>query len=267
MANIKFRKNSNYTAGQRIKLSGGAGGMSIRTVVAESSGGGGGDPGVAGLLTWLKADAGVVYSGEDIISWEDQSGNDRHWTVSVELGGFVLESEAQNGLPVITAPPFTNQSFSTPTFLSDGSPAEVFVVVKSYDDQRAVGWGQFGTSTSTRYTFFNQVRETFGYSTYTGFTKYDGSAGFSIYNVSAEPGELIIRADYPDGGSEPGLVVLKVLDALATTTWKSGTFLLFKSGLTPWWGSIGELLVYDRVLTSEDRTTVYNYLQSRWAVS
>ena len=260
MANIRFRKNSSYVSGQKIKFLGGTGQISTKNI-----GGGGGNPGVTGLMTWLKADTGVVYSGGDITTWQDQSGNGRDWTAN--SAGFIVETNIQNGLPVMTAPQYTNLKFSTPTFLADGDPAEVFVVVKPVDNQRATGWSQFGSSASTRYTFFNQIRETFGYNTYTGVTKYDGSLGFSIYNVSVQAGELIMRADYPDGGSEPGLVVLRTHNAIVSTTWKSGTFLLFMTGITPWWGSIGELLVYDHILTDPDRTAVYNYLQGRWSVS
>ena len=263
MANIRFRKNSSYVSGQKIKFLGGTGQISTKNI--GGGGSGGGDPGVTGLMTWLKADTGVVYSGPDITTWQDQSGNGRDWTAN--SAGFIVETNIQNGLPVMTAPQYTNLNFSTPTFLANGDPAEVFVVVKSVDNGQSAGWSQFGSSTSTRYTFFNQIRETFGYSTYDGVTKYDGSAGFSIYNVSVQAGELIMRADYPDGGSEPGLVILRTNNVIASTTWRASTFLLFKTGFTPWWGSIGELLVYDHVLTDPDRTAVYNYLQGRWSVS
>lgn len=172
----------------------------------------------------------------------------------------------------MTSPQFANLDFSTAAFLVDGDPAEVFIVLKVLNNSNAVGWGQFGKSASSRYTTSNVIREGFAYNTsnYSAVTKYDGSAAFAIYNVSAETGSHIMRADYPDGGAEPGLVTIRTTSLVTpsgSTEWRVGTFLLFKQGVTPWWGSIGEVLVYDHVLTDPDRTTVYNYLQGRWAVS
>ena len=264
MANIRFRKNSDYVSGQKIKFLGGTGQISAKNII---SGGGGGDPGVAGLMNWLKADAGVILSGPDVMTWEDQSGNARHWTASG--AGFYLTPNVQNGLPVIGTE-YTSICFTTPNFINDGDPAEVFVVLRSLNDAR-LGWSHFGKSLTNfvpqgRYTFSGQIRETFGLNEVShNVSVYAGDTAYAIYNVSADGSTHTIRADYPDFGGAPGLVTLSTT-SMSATAWRPSEFVLFGHNLSRWWGTIGEMLIYDHVLTDPDRTTVYNYLQSRWAV-
>jgi hypothetical protein len=58
------------------KVSGEGGHVKVGLPAEGGGGGGGGAPVVAGLVNWVKADAGITKDGGDVVSvWADQSGN------------------------------------------------------------------------------------------------------------------------------------------------------------------------------------------------
>jgi hypothetical protein len=228
---------------------------------------GGGSPGnVTGLIHWVKADVGVSTSGSDVTSWADQSGNATNWTTD-GAGRVQLIASAQNGLPVVRASSTVNANHlkQTPFFSGTTQQAEFFVMIKSVQSTN-YAWGGFGTnpdSVSSHYTFGGAIYEHFGNSARQGGFGGLGGAdlAYGIYNVSVGP----------TGANN---YILRVNNTVVGTTtsniaWDT-TFYLFTGQQTinstafQFLGDIGELLIYGNVLSSGDRTTVFNYLKARW---
>ena len=150
---MTVRKSINFVPGKKLQVLGSGAGLRVKRATPQEGAGGGGLPtlpAVSGLMNWLLADFGVVYSGPTITTWQDQSGNGRDWTTSPS-NNFAVVPNSQNGLPVMDNPPFQTTSWmSTPAFLADGDSAELFVVLKSFNDFGS-GWSNFnntGSSTS-----------------------------------------------------------------------------------------------------------------------
>ena len=281
-------------SGGSIKFSGTGGRMIAGTAPFGGAGGGGaggggagGGPGVAGLMNWLKADAGVVSMGGNITSWEDQSGNSRHWSAAGTA--ITLQSNVQNGKPVLNYADgaAAGSYFSTTPFLSDGQSAEIFIVLKVNKWNQFTSYGQFGTANG-KFIKGIDVYETFGaageitcnFGNWANETDnpLDGTS-FIIHNVSVQNGgNMIIRPTYRNpldntlyvlgAGGGPQLTNANLADWTddSSTRWDGSSFKLFASYNGAWYGRIGEVMIYDHVLTGGDRTTVYNYLQGRWNI-
>jgi hypothetical protein len=222
-------------------------------------------PPLAGLAQWNKADVGVTVDGSNnVLSWADQSGNGRNWGVG--SGSVQWVSNAQNGLPVVRAAGTSNY-LTTAAYFTGAQEAEVFVVIKSNKPDTDVNyaWGGFGNDGGVinHYPWYaSTIYETFGHASRQGgiavANNGDATRAYGIYNVSAGTGasNYVLRLN----GTELGAVS-------GSPAWHASTFYLFSYWFNQnfqWLGDIGELLVYDHVLSSTDRNAVYAYLKQRW---
>jgi hypothetical protein len=224
-------------------------------------------PPMAGLAQWNKADAGVVVDGSNnVLAWNDQSGNVHNWVVG--SGSVQLVAGAQNGLPIVRAAGTGNNYLTTAAYFSGTQQAEVLVVIKANRPGTDVNysWGGFGNDGGVigHYPWYaSTIYETFGHTTRQGpiAVANGGNAtrAYGIYNVSAGTGanNYVLRLN----GAQLAAVT-------GSPAWHPTTFYLFSYWFNQnyqFLGDIGELLVYDHVLSSADRTTAYGYLKGRWA--
>jgi hypothetical protein len=212
----------------------------------------------------------VAKDGSNYVSsWADQSGNGTNWTPS--LGNPLWVSNARNGLPVLRASGsyLAPQQLSQPSFLAGSSAGEVFVVLKGSagPPDYNFGWGGFGASTSLHSLWPWNTGDI-----YDNFGIADGRSGphavdalvYGIFNVavaSTGPGNWSWQS-YSELGHTSGV------DETYTVGWLSPNFFLFRDSWdsNQFIGDIGELLVYDQVLSSGDRQTTIDYLRARWSI-
>jgi hypothetical protein len=224
----------------------------------------------SGLALWLKADVGVSTDGSGVTTWADQSGNGRDWTRSGTTGTAPsLVTNVQNGLPVVrqtAGPDASNVCLTRAAFFSGNVPGELMTVIRSVNN---LNYAPFGWN-------FNSSSGNSEHYTYGPGTWYENwganarpSAGvpsavylnFNIMNVSAGTGtnNYVGRI----GGTT------YITSTISSNAWDSPNWALFARDAAcsfSWQGDIGEILVYDHVLSASERAAVYTYLQARWAV-
>lgn len=242
-------------------------------------------PGVANLVHWVSADVGVTKDGSNFVSaWADQSGNNTNWGNLTTTGAQLTWVANQiNGYPIIRSPgaggsvdgaaPYLKQN----AFFATGNtnvPAEVFVVLKSNGAQPIYSWAGFSTEPeSSHYPYSGgNIYENFGSTTRPNAQPPTLSVGrggsnpcqtYNIYNIS--------------NGASAGAIGSYVMRLGGTQFYTGGpfnsgwasTFRLFASNTSApagfgMSGDIAEILIYSGVLNSTDRTTVYNYLQTKY---
>jgi hypothetical protein len=221
-----------------------------------------------GLAQWIRADSGVLVDvSNNVFAWADQSGNGHHWSPGARAAAVQFVPNAQNGLPVVRASS-TGSYLTTPAYFSGTQQAEVLVVIRSNQFQGSFNysWNGFGADASNINHYplsVNQIFESFGNTTRQGaFLSYDADGdatrAYGIYNVSAGSGagNYVVRLNGIELGTAAG-----------SPGWHAGTFYLFSYWFNQsfqFLGDVGEMLVYDHVLSSGDRATAFQYLQQKW---
>jgi len=209
---------------------------------------------LTGMRVWLKADAGLLGSGQ-VTNWMDQSGLGNNATQGNPSFAPSRVSSVINGLPVVRFA--GNQQLFLPNFMNSATQGDMFIVVSGVTDQPGTSiysW-QFGPAGGGAYPdATGTVQESFG-STALMVTPHPavGLNSFHIYNVNAGPGLWINRFD--------GMVNYQTsANTVAFTTSPS----ISRTAFTTFSGDIAEIIVYDRVLSTVERTGVQSYLQGRY---
>lgn len=263
----------------------------------------------SGLAFWLKADAGLLNSsgtaaanGEKIATWQDQSGNVRNATQSVDAyRPELVGSSAINGAAAIkfTAPIIgggTSTEFSQLVFdqFMSGSSATAFMVLRAtgkvgynwwngpawhfgnYNEGQTFGNG-YGEPPYTDHPEWGypsgQLLDDFGLGQ-SSAPAYSPAGGFNfnnnyLYDISMGPG---IRNTYMNGN----LVEAKTVTANAwaykntlgmANQWQMiGGVETYAPYLWGYDGLIAEVIVYDRTLTAEEKNSVGSYLADKYGI-
>ena len=213
---------------------------------------------LADIQLWLKADEGVCKDRVNI--WTDSSGNQNHalQVASPDFHPEVVEN-ALNGKPVVHFNG-SNQNLDLPNFASGFTEGEVFVVLRSGAHSDANTLWMMGDD----YTWGPQeyprgdgtVYETFG----TRNGKQTGKpsqalAEFHSYDVSSKPGEYVTRLN----GREHYRTISNTVFFPSSPILGGGVYGNHRFG-----GDIAELLVFDRVLSDEERDQVGAYLNQKY---
>jgi len=227
-------------------------------------------PVTSGLTLWLKGDAGITLTSGKVSTWADQSGNGRDFTQSSSSNR--PSQGTQNGLSTVKfrfggddgVTKNLDRTDTWATFIGTNSTAyDVWIVFKgtSYGD----GSSPHGINMFTD----NDTRVGVGFSTIggtSGFTVINTHAGETTqFNVSTalsewHTGEMRNNSGsfqlFLDGTPGTGATVQSAIT--------SGTPMhIGKSDTTAFFGEIGEILVYNRALSSTEQTKNVNYLK-RW---
>jgi len=238
-------------------------------------------PPLPGLANWVKSDAGVTKDGSNnVTAWADQSGHGRNWTeVNLYPARVVWTANVKNGLPALSVDGnngATNHNcLKVAPFRSGSDTGEILVVILGGPTGGGVAnysWGGFGS-----------------YSATTGHYVYSDGTWYEFFGITSRPaisniGQgtaatwAIIDISVDSGASN--YIARRNNSTLSTSSqtigWRDGTagnlFVLFAatdnscSGSFPWTGGIGEILFYDHVLSSSDRSAAYSYLSTKWAI-
>lgn len=221
------------------------------------------DPG--GLVLWLRADAGVTVDGSNNVStWTDQSGNGKDATQASASLRPAYQTNQQNGLPMIRC---------------DG-----------VDD---IMEGTNPLTTTGNFSFFAVARKNSGY-TSTNESTYcslglNSWYGLSLYTTAFNPGFLAYPSAWVSEGSAVGdntTHYQTLIRSSTTQTYRrngANTLTSTASANTPSANyqigrhtditffrrakdSIGEILVYNKALSTTERDQVETYLKNKWGL-
>ncbi len=227
--------------------------------------------GLSGLKLWLRADSGVfqdsagtnpaVNTGDVVGLWRDGSGAGNDASQTSTAGKPRLELSVQNGRPALRFQ--TSRWMDTPladllhdftvfvVFLDDGVAG---IYERLLDKSFATGFW-LGRSSSNANSWGGGVEETSGgYGLYTTFT--DGAAHLML---SMRQGSThLLSAD--NASAVSSTVTTAATDATALRVGNSVGSSVYLGG----W--LMEILLYDRALTTDERTAVKQWLNTRWAL-
>jgi hypothetical protein len=235
--------------------------------IVQFKGGGGPAPPLVGVALWLKADAGVtVNSSNTVTVWADQSGHANNFTQPAGLTGTSLTQvlNAQNGLPVLRQDVSGGTCLSSAPFFTGSQSAEVMAVVKSNTSSINYAWANFEWSTtnaSVHFTYGGTWYESWGQNArppndvglpLSAYTNYN------ILNVVADPSAWTTRIAGSTYHSPRTVTIAWATDFSLFARDSSCAFV--------WAGDIGEILIWDHVLSTLERSQAYTYLQTRWSV-
>ncbi|MBL9135603.1 MAG: carbohydrate-binding protein [Verrucomicrobiales bacterium] len=224
-------------------------------------------PAPENLLVWLRADAGLsLTNGTNVVSWKDQSRNGFVFTAPTEATRPVWVANSTSGVPAVrfVAP-------STPRLQGDLgrtlTNATIFTLARWVD-----------ASSGSRYIY------AFGTRDYSGLmmtlARRDGDAAYH-YDGAAErvadsaipgTGFRVFSQVFGEGGADRhrlSVDLQRVLDTRTTvgraysavaTNVVLGSYVTGNAGFV---GDLVEWLVYDRVLSTEERFEVEEYLRLR----
>ena len=224
---------------------------------------------VSDIALWLKADAGVTTSGQDVSAWQDQAGLGYDFIQGTTGNQPDYTSNALNSHPVITFDGVDDHLMTT-TF---EEPLTVFGVIKNTD-----------TGQNDRIFFGVQS------DVYTYFTaqKANNSSGNSVSSYYLDGSEFNVSTTNIDNQyflHEGGLTISRSGDVnlaingesigVTTTTGTSPGFLgaavgagYNNSSLTSYFqGDIAELVIYYLDLSATDRQKIESYLALKYGLT
>ena len=216
----------------------------------------------------------TVGDGEDIDEVLDLSGGDNHWDAfsSLDLSDPTWEADSQNGLGMVNMGAAGNSrslTLADPSdFIGQTSDGEVWLVLKpNFGGNQA--FGVLGRFAGTHLYPFAALHPSAGIYT---------TAGSSVdrNNISQNPAGVIANPHLLNivGSTTEWTMYINDLVQLTTGTNSPVWFTALGSWYLGWenWtggsylGSIGEFIVFDRVLSGPERTSMRDYLNDKWGL-
>ena len=221
---------------------------------------------VARCALWLDAadSSTITLSSSSVTTWKDKTGNNTP-DATTAVGMITYNTTPINGIPTIT---FAASSYLQSTITYTTAFRNVFAVVN-------VG-GSFAASVN--YTIIHSLSGTVGVSVYSyaGDLEFNRTGGQLIANSATVSGSGFLSGSSIVSGTNStgnvGIFVNGYSQAITTNT--IGSFTAgssaqliggYASSAQP--TTIGELIVYDGILTSSQRQSVEGYLAKKWGLS
>jgi len=212
----------------------------------------------AGLHLWLRADVGVSTDvGTSVARWADQSGNGRNAAMPTLARQPELVPGALNGLPVLRfngAQSLVLDVFATPTDFT------IFIVGKNAKvGTESIILGPAGNSPNNQLRWENATEALF-VGTGNGMPIITTNIG-----NTRVPHALSVRYDgatmtvFRDGGG------VSSHQFVTTGPWTFASVGAFFSSVFLE-GDIGEIMIYDRALSTVDQEAVNSYLRSKYGL-
>ena len=206
----------------------------------------------ASLRMWLKADSGL--GSGPLTYWVEQSGNATHAFQNASIYKPVLTNGFANGHPAI------HFNVAYVSFLAGAwtswTQAEVFVVLRAAEKNPSQTRGLWDAQGYYPVATSGDIWETFGRNSgvVMGTTK-ESIDKPHVYNVATEPGRWRSRANgYKVGTND-----------VNTPNFTSFTSLGQSAGI-PFAGEVAELLLFNRVLSVDERLAVGSYLNGKYSI-
>jgi hypothetical protein len=208
-----------------------------------------------GLHLWLRADTGLSFSsGTQVSQWLDQSGNGRNASMTTTARQPFLVLDALNHLPVIRfsgAQSMYLDTFATPTMFSvfvvgrNSMPNASFSMILGPGGNSPNNQLRWEDDTHTLFVWFGSsepsttIGDTRIYHALS--TRYDGAV-FTVYR----DGTLASSSSFTTSG--PWTIA-------SVGSWYSSYFMI---------GDLAEVIIFDRALSTPERTSVDSYLRSKY---
>lgn len=216
------------------------------------------------LKLWLRSDLAVTSASSSVSTWGDVSGLENDATQSTGGNQPTWVESVINGNPALQFNG-TSSKMSLPTSSDLGiqsNPYEFFVVGKSSSSnvQFLIAGGaleqfEYHLNGSTGARFIPTTLAYIDKGTAGSYT--NGSAHLFSARASASGGA--VRVDGVDGGTSESNLLSSDGGNLLLGVRGDGTYYFN--------GDIAEVIIYNRVLSAEERTSVEQYLKSRYAIS
>ncbi|MDI1248811.1 MAG: hypothetical protein PSV13_08110 [Lacunisphaera sp.] len=218
---------------------------------------------LTGIRLWLKAD--TLIEGAAVANWRDQSGqgNDAFVTAGNPTRIPFMVAGALNGRPAVRFDGYDDY-LNLPNFMATATAGEVFVVLQLASpwpgpETRALWY--FGSGYNSYPHSSGNITESFGSTvTYNGPPPVQDLTQRHIYNVTAQAGTWTSGFNGQVYRSVASGNVVNFSTA-PTLGWAGSTF--YGRALN---GDIAEIIVYDHVLTEDERDAMGAYLNSRYAI-
>jgi len=209
-------------------------------------------------LLWLRADAGVQSTSSKVYQWDDQSGNGKHATMTVDARKPTLVSGALNGLPVIRF-----GGAQSLNLLNPASPTAftVFIVGKNSKATETFSMilGPGGSFPNNQLRWENGSQALF-VGTGNNLPVITSTIGNTrVYHVLSARYDGSVLKVYRNGNP---------LSSHSFTT--SGPWTL--SNVGAWYstyfmtGDLAEVLIYSRALTETERSQTNTYLGTKYGL-
>ncbi len=221
--------------------------------------------GVEGAVLWLNSGAGIhVADGGKVAEWQDQSGEDNHAKQTTAGLQPTYSNNAQNNInfnPVVRFNGSNHLDLDV-NKLPTGKADRTIVAVAASDvlsgNHYILSWG---TRASSQMMGMLQLDTTGSLTGYTG--EFKSAANFWQLNV---PNELFGTYD----GTEGALYSKMFQIGKANRSWNTGTTSGARIGAIigandeSWKGTIGDVIVYDKVLNQTERQQLSSYLSIKY---
>ena len=213
---------------------------------------------LSNMRLWLRADAGIN-NDTRLAYWSDQSGSGHTATQITTSQEPSRVQNAVNGRPAVRFTSSASQYFNLGNFMSGATAGEVFVVLKpaaevAPGNQKV--WRLGGGGNGSYYAWIDgHIGDDFG----STVLKDVGDpatplAQFNLYNATSQAGLWQARLN--------GSLIYSTISNAVTF----GTTLALGTGDVPWNGDMADVIIYDRVLSAQEREAVGNYLNRKYAL-
>jgi hypothetical protein len=221
----------------------------------------------AGLVLWLKADAGVTAAGALVTEWRDQSGNNHHATQAQAAAQPSVASQWRAGKPAIRFDGAQDFFGLPPMRFGDFSQGvSLFVVADTTGSSNCMPFIQFSNGDEADdVTFYRDPN---------GGLTYEVEDTFAVCQNPVFPLLTPLAAAVVQAASGAATVYVgnqscttETIDPPASVTRNNVSI-----GRAPYpecstfAGNIAELLVYRRAVSDLERSSISSYLAARWAL-
>jgi hypothetical protein len=220
-------------------------------------------------VAWHDAQAiSGLSDGDDVTQWDDLSGRGKHLAEAGAASALYRDGstvEGINGHECVRIPEDTTCYFTySADILSAAAAGEIFIVAENDADpaasQARSGFWSFADSDySVHHPYTDsKVYEAWGrYARVDCGNPTDSLADMHIYNVISASDEWTVNIN----GAEQYTTGTNTVSFAST-----GVRIGRSSGSTyNYAGLFGEIVIFNRRLTSDERSDVYDYLAARWA--
>jgi len=223
------------------------------------------------MLMWLKADAITGYSdGQSLSNWVDSGPFSFATTNAGTTARPVYVASGLNGKPVVSFNATNSQFFDLPQMFTNETAAELFVVLKiNNDPPTSTRYGQWrfaGAGDVNAYPFTDSV-------IYDGFCATlrlaTGNPGMSLtnwhlYNTSSTTASWISRTN----GVQHFATAVNVFTNGVGGTMGTARRIGQSGGASAFLnGHIAEVILYGRILSAGERTTVHDYIEAKYGIT
>ena len=218
-----------------------------------------------GMFLWLMADTGIVEgASEELVAiWEDQSGNSNNASQSSANRQPAVVTSQANEYPVVRFDGLRG-SGGDRLELKSGlfyghSEGEIFAVIKATSalPSNDKGLWMTGSSGNSSYPLTDgTISDNYGSDTVRNALPMYDIAEYHVYSVSSKAEEWISRINS----------TVLVESTTNTVDWKKGPKIGRSSG-SSFDGDFAEILMFDRVLSAQERDDVLTYLASKYNIS